>query len=62
MRNKLKLIKFAEYWTFFLTYVSNSDRCRRGENMDQLEKLKSELAAKTKEIGDLKEKIKVKIK
>ena len=29
--------------------------------MDQLEKLKSELAAKTKEIGDLKEKIKVKL-
>ena len=28
----------------------------------QLEKLKSELAAKTQEIGDLKEKIKVKIK
>ena len=30
------------------------------KNMDELEKLKSELAAKTKEVGHLKEKLKVK--
>ena len=60
--NRLKGDKTLQNLTFFLTYVSNPDRCWRGENMAELTKLKLELAAKTKEIGDLKEKIKVKVK